>query len=101
MLTRSQTEALNWHPLKDRGRVDNYALSSFGHADAPRRDRWARYQRPGTPRGPLFYLMACGHRSLPSKAVCERGCLTAPMYRNPAFDRREERRAAKIARRIA
>ena len=28
----------------------------------------------------LIYLMACGHRSLPSRAVCEQGCLRAPAY---------------------
>ena len=28
----------------------------------------------------LIYLMACGHRSLPNRAVCERGCLTAPAW---------------------
>jgi hypothetical protein len=57
---------LSWHPLKDVGRSDNYALSVWGYA-----------------QGRLHYLMACGHRSVPGHAVCERGCLRAPNFRTP------------------
>lgn len=70
MLTRAETARLNWHPLRDvqrGGRPENYALTSEGY-DA---------------KGGLRYAMACGHRSLPSVTVCERGCKTAPAWQQP------------------
>ena len=63
---------MNWHPLQTPDRVENYALST---------------ERPTG--GPLRYLMACGHRSVPGHAFCERGCQEAPLYRQPYVFHRE------------
>jgi len=81
MLTPDEVSRLNWHPLRDiqsRGRPENYALASHGY-DA---------------KGGLRYLMACGHRSLPRLTICERGCRTAPAWRQPL--RRNERLQALV-----
>ena len=98
MLTPAQVATLSWNPIRDRPRVENYAISSLGRVTAPQRDRWARYRKAG-PRGPLFYLMACGHRSLPNATVCERGCLIAPSWRKRFYGHEEGRKAYRLTRR--
>ncbi|HLB68444.1 MAG TPA: hypothetical protein VJN63_08280 [Thermoplasmata archaeon] len=75
MLTASQLAALEWSPLKHPGRVDNFAIGK------PSRDA----------RGQMRYMMGCGHKSLPGKTVCERGCLQSPNWnigpvRHPEWD---------------
>lgn len=65
MLKPDELARLNWHPLRTFGRVENYAIMA-----EPRGGR-------------LFYRMACGHRSLQSVTICERGCQTAPAYQQP------------------
>ena len=79
MLVAHEVRRLNWHPLRDvqrGGRPENYALSVWS----------------GPPGQPLRYLMACGHPSLPRLTLCERGCRTAPAWRQPL--RRSEPLAA-------
>lgn len=79
MLKPAQLADLSWHPLRDVGRSPNYALSLLGQ-DAD---------------GHLRYLMACGHQSVPSHAICERGCPEAPNYRQPYVHHEDWRLAAK------
>ena len=70
MLTARQVADLNWHPLRNLtkyGRPENYALAVEGYRGSTS----------------LFYVMACGHRSLPGLTVCERGCRTAPSWPQP------------------
>ena len=59
------------HPNADREHQHRSTESDLLHefvAPVERRDHVLRY------------LMACGHESLPNRAVCERGCLTAPEW---------------------
>jgi hypothetical protein len=91
-----------WHPLRlgRFPRADNYALATLGYKgprragtgpgiafDVPDEEGPPRPKNvvlaPRDARGGLFYLMACGHYSLPGHAICERGCLTAPTYKPP------------------
>ena len=67
-----------WDPFKDAGRVENFAFTDGAfrptgivHGFAPKA------------RKPLYYLMGCGHRSLPGKTVCERGCIESPNWSLP------------------
>jgi len=90
VLTAAQLAALNWHPLRDVGRVENFALKA----------------QP-TIKG-LRYVMACGHSSFIGKTVCERGCLTAPNWniepvRHPEWDpvlKRAYRKDHELERRL-
>jgi len=53
-------------------------------------------------------LMGCGHRSLPGRTVCERGCLqspnwTPPVIRHPEWDpvlKRAYRKDRELERRL-
>ena len=76
MLRSEDVERARWNPAMPR--VDNFALYTFRQGGLPGTARKA----PPTRRVDygVHYLMACGHRSLPNRAVCEQGCLRAPAY---------------------
>jgi hypothetical protein len=69
---------VRWHPF--RKRTSNYALHTYGYHPMTTEGMRKRNGQGARPGHRLFYLMACGHRSLPGVSVCERGCLTAPEY---------------------
>ena len=75
-----------WNPFRHAGRVENFAIRREGRR----------------------FLMGCGHYSLPSKTVCERGCLrspnwTPPLIRHPEWDpvlKRAYRKDHELERRL-
>jgi len=76
MLTTEMLRDLEWHPFKHSGRVENLAVKVLP-------------ERPLA--GGYYYLMGCGHRSVPNRTVCERGCMespnwSVPVIRHPEWD---------------
>jgi len=81
---------LRWHPAMRR--VENHAIFTERRGGQPAMDPnmefrerghdWNIHELAPADRRDhvLRYLMACGHESLPNRAVCERGCLTAPEW---------------------
>ena len=92
MLYPTDLSRLRWHPAMRR--VENYAIFTERRGGQPARNLDMEFRRCDEGRSDfvrdllpaqrrdhvLKYLMACGHESLPNRAVCERGCLTAPEW---------------------
>lgn len=83
MLVPEDLPRLRWNPAMDR--VENFALYTSRRGGLPN----AGMPLGATPgpaerrQGVTLYLMACGHESLPNRAVCARGCLHAPAWGAP------------------
>ena len=78
MLFPADLPRVSWHPAMPR--VENFALYTSRHGGMPSTGP----QGPAERRAHVVrYLMACGHESLPNRAVFSRGCLRAPAYGAP------------------